>query len=184
MNGDEFLTNTTYDYLQNDTWSNKIENWTWTTVNTFMYPDASFQSMLNATQIYLQEMNRDGKSTTISIYSTVVGKIGLMYVSDYALSLGEESLKYLNSSKYEVQKKGWLHASPNYTPSSFWEWTISANWNTSAFTEAWAVYTDGKIDTKDVGLSNYLRPVFYLTSNIKVSSNGDGSIEKPFMIEL
>ena len=29
LNGSGFLTNTTYDYLQNTEWSNRIENWTW-----------------------------------------------------------------------------------------------------------------------------------------------------------
>ena len=37
LNSSGFLTNTTYDYLQNTTWNNKIENWTWSAVNTKSY---------------------------------------------------------------------------------------------------------------------------------------------------
>ena len=39
LNGAGFLTNTTYDYLQNTEWSNRIENWTWSAVNTKSYED-------------------------------------------------------------------------------------------------------------------------------------------------
>ena len=95
LNGNYFLTNTTYDYMQSASWSNKIENWTWNAVNTKTYDGSggpNYYSGLTPSQIYLHEMNRTGKSSTVGEWTTPVAKIGLMYASDYTLSLGANAL--------------------------------------------------------------------------------------------
>ena len=66
LNGSYFLTNTTYDYLQNNTWLNKIEDWTWSAVNTKTYSDSEPNYYNITTQeMYLHEMNRSSKTSSI-----------------------------------------------------------------------------------------------------------------------
>ena len=66
LNGSYFLTNTTYDYLQNNTWLNKIEDWTWSAVNTKTYSDSGPDYYNITTQeMYLHEMNRSSKTSSI-----------------------------------------------------------------------------------------------------------------------
>lgn len=66
-------------------------------------------------------------------WKEVVSKIGLIYVSDFMLSLGSNSLGYINSSDYNKMKTGWLHLSQNdmaglsttgIEPPSANEWTL------------------------------------------------------------
>ena len=66
LNGSYFLTNTTYDYLQNTTWSNKIENWTWSAVNTKTYEDETNNPdywRSSPKGIYLNEMHKTSTGT-------------------------------------------------------------------------------------------------------------------------
>ena len=66
LNGNYFLTNTTYDYLQNTEWSNKIANWTWSAVNTKTYEDPtnnSYYYVSSPKGIYLNEMHKTSTGT-------------------------------------------------------------------------------------------------------------------------
>ena len=126
LNGSGFLTNTTYDYLQNKKWSNKIENWTWSAVNTKSYEDQTnnpnyYYSTTKG--IYLNEMHKTSSEalcknsgqTAINcnggVWTTPSAKIGLMYASDYALSLGSSALALTVSTNYSTLKTGWMHQS-------------------------------------------------------------------------
>ena len=187
LNDSEFLTNTTYDYLQNTTWSNRIENWTWSAVNTKTITNSgpNYMSNIALTQVYLHEMNRSTKTTMVGTWTTPSAKIGLMYASDYILSLGTKALSLTGSTSANATnlKAGWVHQSNNDTTKGTYEWTLSrygADNNSIFF--AWSVYSSGGIGNTSVTGSRGVRPVFYLTTDV-VYSSGTGSVDDPFIIE-
>ena len=182
LNGSGFLTNATYDYLQNTEWSNRIENWTWSAVNTKTYEDQTNCLDYNVSSpkgIYLHEMNRTGKTSTVGEWTTPSAKIGLMYASDYALSLGSSALA-LAGSNSSTLKTGWMHQSNNDTTKNTWEWTLSRRGAIGSDFTAWIVYSVGNVNNSRVDSKGAVRPVFYLTKN--VTALGAGSLEDPFII--
>ena len=96
INGSYFLDNTSYSYMQNSTWLSKIADWTYTATNTKTYESSgpNYLNSVTVQNIYLHEMNRSTKTSTIGVWNNVPAKIGLMYVSDYTLSLGSSALSY------------------------------------------------------------------------------------------
>ncbi len=184
LNGSYFLTNTTYDYMQNTTWLNKIEDWTWSAVNTKTYSNSgpNYYS-ITTQQMYLHEMNRTGKSSTVGEWTTPSAKIGLMYASDYQMSLGSSALALTGSSNYRTLKTGWMHQSNNDTTKSIYEWTLSrvGAYSSGNFI-AWLVGSDGSVNDYGVDYTYGARPVFYLTSN-QAFLGGNGSLDDPFMIQ-
>ena len=184
LNGSGFLTNTTYDYLQNTEWSNKIENWTWSAVNTKTYAySGPFYSEVTTQEIYLHEMNRTGKTNTVGEWTTSSAKIGLMYASDYQMSLGSSALELTGSSNASTLKTGWMHQSNNDTTKGTDEWTLSRNGAEANRFVAWYVRSDGSVNRNAVARSSGVRPVFYLTTDVKITTDGDGSLENPFILE-
>ena len=185
LNGSYFLTNTTYDYLQNTTWSNKIENWTWSAVNTKTYDGSNGPNyyIMSPTQIYLHEMNRSTKTSTVGEWTTPSAKIGLMYASDYTLSLGPSALAITGSANDNraTLKTGWMHQSTNDTTKNTLEWTLSRDGAGSGYFNAWYVNGFGDVDSGYVYNSGAVRPVFYLTWN-QAFLGGNGSLDDPFML--
>ena len=187
LNGDYFLTNTIYDYLQNTTWSNKIENWTWSAVNTKTSDGSNgpnYYNNLTPSQIYLHEMNRSTKTSTVGEWTNPVAKIGLMYVSDYTLSLGSSALAITGGTldNRATLKTGWMHQSNNDTTKSTWEWTLSRRGAYAGEFAAWFVFDVGLVRDDGVYTAYAVRPVFYLTSNQAILG-GNGSLDDPFMLK-
>ena len=197
LNGSYFLTNTTYDYLQDTTWSNKIENWTWSAVNTKSNEDQTnnpYYYHSTTKSIYLNEMHKTSSETLCKNFdesaincnggewTNPVAKIGLMYASDYALSLGSSALALKGSSNYSTLKTGWMHPSNNDTTMYSAEWTMSRYGAGDDVFSAWYVYGDGRVHSNYVYSMLAVRPVFYLTSDVKITSNENGTLENPFMI--
>ena len=185
LNGSYFLTNTTYDYLQNTTWSNIIENWTWSAVNAKTFTENGPDYMaITPSQIYLHEMNKSTKTNTAGEWTNPIAKIGLMYASDYALSLGSSALA-LTTGIYEntdLLKTGWMHQSNNDTTKNTWEWTLSRMdaYDTSKY--VYSINDDGTFIYTFPNPLYGVRPVFYLTTDTKIS-DGDGSLKTPFILE-
>ena len=198
LNGSYFLTNTTYDYLQDTTWSNRIENWTWSAVNTKTYEDETNNPdyyVSGAAGIYLNEMNKKSNDTLCKNsngdaidcnggeWTTSTGKIGLMYVSDYVLSSGSSYLTIINDAIINLFKTGWMHPSNNDTAKDTFEWTLARGGNKTDYFFALpinsngGVYNDGPVD-ESLGV----RPTFYLTSDV-TSSGGTGTLEDPFVLQ-
>ena len=197
LNGSGFLTNTTYDYLQNKEWSNKIENWTWSAVNTKTYEEQMqnphyYYSTTKG--IYLNEMHKTSSETLCKNYgltaincnggawTTPSAKIGLMYVSDYQMSLGSSALTLTESTDYSTLKTGWMHPSNNDTTKETREWTLSRRGANSGNFNAWYVYGSNDVSRYFVTRSYAARPVFYLTSN-QAYLGGNGSLDDPFILE-
>ena len=186
LNGSYFLTNTAYDYLQDTTWSNKIENWTWNAVNTLTSSDSGPNYWNITTQeMYLHEMNRTGKSSTIGTWTNPVAKIGLMYASDYQMSLGSSALALTGSTSANqaTLKTGWMHQSNNDTTKNTYEWTLSRAGAIGGSFRAWNVDGNGIVYNGYVDTPDGARPVFYLISDVKITAGGTGSLENPFIIE-
>ncbi len=198
LNGAGFLTNTTYDYLQNATWSNKIENWTWSAVNTKTYEDQTNNTDYIESSpkgIYLNEMHKTSTGTLCTNYNSSAvncnggawtnptSKIGLMYASDYALSLGSSALALTTGTGENADTliTGWMHQSNNDTTESDYEWTLARRGDRGGGFDAWYVNDDGYVDYDLVFNATAVRPVFYLTSN-QVILGGNGSLDDPFMI--
>ena len=146
LNGSYYLTNTVYDYMQNERWSNRIANWTWNAVDTKTNSSSGPDYTLISTQnIYLHEMNRTNKISTIGEWTTAQAKIGLMYASDYQMSLGLSSLSYTGAENTATLKTGWLHQSNNYVSNDEVEWTIS-KYSGSSYWNNWSLYSSGIIN--------------------------------------
>ena len=186
LNNSEFLTNTTYNYLQDTVWSNKIENWTWSAVNTKTNRDGAIgYNGFSPRGIYLHEMNRAGKEIRVGEWTTSNAKIGLMYVSDYTLSLGASALAITRSTTANkaTLKTGWMHPSNNDTSKATTEWTMSRYGdNKESGYYSWNVSNDGNVESAIVNNEYGVRPVFYLTNDVNITAGGNGSLENPFII--
>ncbi|MBQ8901507.1 MAG: hypothetical protein IJY87_00380 [Bacilli bacterium] len=213
LNGTYFLTNSSYNYLQNSLWLSKITEWQWTATNTLTdeYYNTNNIHGINyrfssVSVNYLHELNRSGKSNQTCYYSTlataasceagewkeVVSKIGLIYVSDFMLSLGSNSLGYINSSDYNKMKTGWLHLSQNDTaglsttgiePPSANEWTLSRYGDLSKNNTfmTFNIQSTGEVYTTWTHYEYSVRPAFYLNSSIKIFE-GKGTQTEPYLI--
>lgn len=181
LNSTGFLTNANYDYLQNEIWLSKIENWTWSAVNAKNDSDSGpdYHNGLTPSEIYLHEMNRSTKSSEIGSWMTPIAKIGLMYVSDYTLSLGDTALSMTGGtlSNTATLKTGWLHPINNDISKNGRDWTISrcGNYYPCFVTQ------NGYISSNNVYLEYGVKPVFYLTSNVTYSL-GTGKYDDPYII--
>ena len=188
LNGSYFLENTTYDYLQDATWTDKIVEWKWTAVNTKTYdgsngPNYYNGSTMTPANIYLHEMNRSTKTSEVGEWTYPEGKIGLMYASDYVLSLGDEALAITGStsSNYEKLKTGWLNPINNDTSKSSYEWILARYGANGSYFYAWYVGSTGIVYYLNVALTNGVAPAFYLTSNT-IISGGMGTYSEPYII--
>ncbi len=118
-------------------------------------------------------------------WTNPTAKIGLMYASDYALSLGSSALALTTGTgaNKDLLKTGWMHQSNNDTTKSSTEWTISRYGAITNIITAWRVASDGRVDGNGrvFDLAG-VRPVFYLTSN-QAYLGGNGSLDDPFMIQ-
>jgi len=196
LNGSYFLTNADYEYMKDTNWNDKLAEWNYTATNTKTHENSgpSYYSSLSMQNIYLHELNRSTKTIDIGEWKEVNAKIGLMYASDYLLSLGSVVLNYYNVSSSESSlKTGWMHISNNDSstlstskiePPSAYEWTMTRLGNYYGnYYDAFSVYPSGAVDGY-FGVDSVvsIRPVFYLTENIKIIS-GKGSLTDPFIIE-
>ncbi len=213
INGSYFLTNTAFQYMQDTNWIDKITEWNYTATNTLSYENYTttktkygiFYYYNTPKSIYLHELNRNGKSNQTCNYNVstiadcnagewkeVPSKIGLMYASDYSLSLGTKTLDSLINSNYNTMKTGWIHLSNNdsatlstttVNPPSPLEWILPrVGTFAGGLSHAYYLDTNGSILNKNVDLTNYaVRPVFYLTSDVKITG-GDGSSSNPYII--
>ena len=188
LNNGYFLNNTTYNYMQQAKWLNKIENWIWSAVNTKTGDGSngpSYYNSLTPSQIYLHEMNRTEKTSSVGDWASLSAKIGIMYASDYTLSLGATSMSitgstYDNTSTFRTS---WMYPTNNDSLKSYSEWTLSRAGFVGGTTYAtWVIDNTGAINTSGVNMANSVRPVFYLNTDV-VYSSGTGSIDDPFMIE-
>ena len=119
------------------------------------------------------------------VWTNPTAKIGLMYASDYTLSLGARALA-ITGDTYDNRatiRIGWMHPSKNDTTKNTLEWTLSRLGARSSDFGAWYVYSDGDVRYGDLSILNAVRPVFYLTTDVKITTDGDGSLNNPFILK-
>ena len=116
-------------------------------------------------------------------WTNPTAKIGLMYASDYQMSLGSSALALTGSSNASTLKTGWMHQSNNDTTKDSDEWTLSRYGADSGNFYAWLVSSGGSVSVNLVNITHGARPVFYLTDDVKTTLDGDGSLDNPFIIE-
>ena len=201
LNGSYFLTNTTYSYMQDNTWLSKISDWKWSAANTKTNEDTTNNPNYKYTTgkgIYLHEMNKGTSSDTSCTnynktainclggsWTTPTAKIGLMYASDYALSLGQAALSYTSSSNYSTLKNSWIMTTDKGASTSSYEWIMSRTGAGSSSTTyyAGAIYKSGDLFGISVSSTYSVRPVFYLTGDVK-SSSGTGTLTDPYILDI
>ena len=134
----------------------------------------------------LSDLTTEGKAVNCNggSWTTPSAKIGLMYASDYALSLGSSALA-LTSGEYSnrsLLKTSWMHSSNNDIAKDTTEWTIANDGFSSYDWFAWLISDDGSVGPRISTRTSGVRPVFYLTSDVRITADGDGSLGNPFII--
>ncbi len=115
----------------------------------------------------------------------VDAKIGLMYISDYYLSVNNEANCQATNHTYDECLTGWIHLSKNdSTPPQKHEWTMTRfGWNVEFGTfDVLHVRDVGWVNTWNLAGGLSVRPVFFLKNNISLI-DGKGTIDEPFIIE-
>ena len=186
--------------------SNGYNNWTKATLNTFLNEtyynglSANEKELIGNSKYYLGGYNNAITPTPVSMYSNErkisgsahyynnnptnwIGKISLMYASDYGYATENCELKLLynaSSSSNDIRtfnNTNWLYnlkieekLLPQYTNAS----------ESSVF----FLMSNGQIH--GIGSSTYgmaIRPVLYLNNNVKIK-NGDGTESNPYVFDL
>ena len=114
-----------------------------------------------------------------------IGKIGLMYASDYgyATSGGSTTNReacldidlYNWNSSSECYNNDWLYNSNN------WQWTLTPDASDSS--NAFSVTRSGYVSSRHTTDTNGVFPALYLNSNVKIVS-GEGTESDPFVLKL
>ena len=114
---------------------------------------------------------RTDTNTVNTIY-----KIGLMYPSDYGFATSNSYwTTALSSYNSAAAAQDWLYVSGLGV-----EWTISRTSDTT--NGAFRVNSAGIVDNQSVWYSYVVRPVLYLSSNVKAI--GSGTIESPYILSM
>ena len=133
---------------------------------------------MTTAMIYERERGTDvyeGRSTSW------IGKVGLMYPSDYgyATSGGTATDRNacLNSILFNWNSDCYTS---NWLNNSYWEWAITS-W--SAFPANVFEISEGKLNHCNASLvSSNVRPVVFLKSTVKIA-DGDGSSSNPYILQ-
>ena len=119
--------------------------------------------------------------------TTWTGKVGLMYPSDYGYATSGGSTTDRATCLNTVLNKWYVRSVSDCKDNdwllSFDQWTLSPYADSSNAHIVFYVYNSGKVDYTSVGYGEEVRPVVYLTSNVKISG-GEGTRELPFSLEL
>ena len=114
-----------------------------------------------------------------------IGKVGLMYPSDYGYAtsggsstnrnscLAKELYNWDSSGYSDCKNNDWMYNS------NIWQWTMSPRADYSY--DVFLVSSTGSVNTSFATSTNAGRPVVYLKSTIKVIS-GSGTTSSPYIL--
>ena len=160
----------TYLDSKNTKWKTMIDDTTWYVGG--MASTNGVESNAKTAYDYEVGANKDAKTTVIS-------KIGMMYVSDYYYAASKDywTLPGYNSSGNDYSKA----VNDNWLYTGLHECTISRR--SDSFVSEFVVHGSGSVGDDDVGNSNGLaaRPTFNLSSSIKFTS-GEGTAVNPIRL--
>lgn len=149
--------------LKNDATRNAISDFEWlinpiTTELISAYPNDIYENEINS-------------GTT-----TWTGRVGIMYLSDYAYAtdLSKCSNVIADYSNSSCSSNNWLKSSSD-------EWTIS-NYNNN-YEQIYYIGTDGSINTDDFLIEHNFRPTLYLKSE-QAFQGGTGTLADPYQLVI
>ena len=149
--------------LKNDATRNAISDFEWlinpiTTELISAYPNDIYENEINS-------------GTT-----TWTGRVGIMYLSDYAYAtdLSKCSNVIADYSNSSCSSNNWLKSSSD-------EWTIS-NYNNN-YEQIYYIGTDGSINTDDFLIEHNFRPTLYLKSE-QTFQGGTGTLADPYQLVI
>lgn len=195
MKNDFYSTGIAWDTNNTNDWSSaslqtELNTTYWNTI------DSTYQNMVDQNHIWnlggasysttnFQRENIYNLERGTTVYTgrptTWMGKVGLMYPSDYGYSTSSTdnncSLDLNSWNNYaDCYNNSWIYNS------SYEQWTITPRSDNSALVVV--IRVPGNIDGNDANYaSDGVRPVLYLKANVKVES-GSGSNTNPFNISL
>ena len=115
-----------------------------------------------------------------------IGKVGLMYPSDYGYAtsggattnrnacLNKALYNWDSSSFSDCKNNDWLYDSSTY------QWTLTSRSSNSYY--VFIVFTTGYVDYRNTSRASGARPVVFLKSNITIAS-GNGSSSQPYILQ-
>ena len=167
------LNNTYYNNLTSEAQS-MISDTKW-----YLGGTASYKTSSNglANNFYTYERGTTVYSENITSW---IGKIGLMYPSDYGYATSGESCLSIplndwnNTSYSDCVNNDWLYLGSN-------EWTITPYSGNSS--NAFYVTSDGFIYSNDTGFNIAIRPTLYLDSTVDISG-GNGTSSNPYTLGI
>ncbi len=125
----------------------------------------------------------DGVSRT----TTWIGKVGLMYPSDYGYAVGTEVRETcLGKSLYQYDSDNCMTNDWLYNETDEGQWTMTPTPHSSEAYDVFFVYSSGLVATTSAYMPFTVRPTLYLKSNIKIKPNDDptyGEVGNPFILE-
>ena len=190
-----------------DTTTNTYNNWVTAALNTYLNNDyyntlsSDAQNMIGTTKYYLGGYNNDPSFTSDIMWqyerkneanrtgyyygtnpimqSDTSKKIAIMYASDYGYAASKECTSNLYNYSGSVSCKttnNWLDKSEN-------TWLLPQSSDSSYY--AFYVLPSGYVNSSNIasGFMYAVRPVLYLSSNIKISG-GEGTSQKPYMLSI
>ena len=188
-----------------DTITDSYNNWTSATLNTYLNNDyyntlsTTAQNMIGTTKYYLggykdskmtsdvmwqyerkNEVNRTGYyyGTNPIMQNDVNKKIALMYASDYGYAASKEC----TSNLYDYDGSASCKTTNNWLDKSQGEWLLPQN-SGNAY-DAFLVFSRGCVSSTSFSNNVFaVRPVLYLSSNVKISG-GSGTSSVPYQLTV
>ena len=201
-----FVGNNDY-IIENNEWDSLIKPWKYSIVNTNSNANkaVNYFNGMSMKEIYLHELNRNAGTIKGGTFQSLQFKIGLMYASDYSLSLGNSSLQMTGGSytNRELLKNSWINLNNNDS-NNLSEWLLTeygmdeeiSNIGGPPYCNAWFIQgTTGAIggyhtvaNLKQRFNGNVIswmdvRPVFYLNSEVSITK-GIGTINNPYIVKV
>ena len=154
--------------------------------------EVSWDAITTSKFYELERSNNTGKICTSGQYcndplgrtTAWVGKVGLMYPSDYGYATSGGNYKreyclsqilYTWNNYAECYKGDWLYTDTNH------QWTLTPIAHAELSRDASVVASNGNVSSGNAALEWLVRPVVYLKSNVQILS-GEGSSTDPFML--
>lgn len=160
-NGGTTYSNSSLNTYLNNSYFTSLSSTAQNQISTTNYKLGGADSLnMNSKEMYYNELDSAESINT---------RIGIMNVSDYAFASGlteEESLESITSKN----TNNWLYKGTK-------EWLINKNNSGAIYT----INAEGKIETGTTSEVGLIRPVVYLSKDIKIIG-GDGSSSNPYVI--
>ncbi len=180
----------------NATAQNMIEEVTW---NTGTSETTSWTTLITPSYMYNVERSKNtGKkctededfcNDTVERQTTWIGKVGLMYPSDYGLATSGGQLKKRKQC-LEISMFNWSNSANSYCKSNDWLLDSSTEqWTMIPVPDSLYAYYVFRVDPNGGVYSNTaydtiaIRPVVYLKSNVKING-GDGTENSPYTLTI